>query len=40
VKVRATDGATEYAICNSGDLRPVYASAKTLDELRLRFLVA
>lgn len=38
VKIRAADGTTEYAICSSSDLRPIYPAAKTLDELRRRFL--
>lgn len=36
VKVHGDDGAAEYAICTD-DLRPVYPSAKSLDELRVRF---
>jgi len=38
VKVRATDGTTEYAICNRYDLRPIYSPAKSLEELQHRFL--
>lgn len=37
VKVRASDGTTEYAVCTE-DLHPLYPAAKTLDELRNRFL--
>lgn len=35
-KVRIDDATTEYAICNV-DLRPLYPSARSLDELRARF---
>jgi hypothetical protein len=37
VKVQAEDGTTEYAICDEG-LRPLYRPAKSLTELRRRFL--
>lgn len=37
VKMSGEDGATEYVICDR-DMHPVYRPAKTLDELRQRFL--
>lgn len=36
VKVEAEDGSVEYAICED-NLRPVYAPARTLEELKRRF---
>ena len=36
VKMRASDGSTEYAVCDDR-LQPLYVAAKTLDELRKRF---
>ncbi len=36
VKVRASDGAIEYAVCDA-KLQPLYLAARTLKELRDRF---
>jgi hypothetical protein len=36
VKVEAEDGTVEYAVCDA-ELRPLYAPAKSLVELRRRF---
>jgi hypothetical protein len=37
VKMRASNGGTEYAVCNER-FEPLYLAAKTLEELRQRFL--
>jgi hypothetical protein len=37
VKMRAADGTTEYAVCDDR-LQPIYVAAKTLNELRERFV--
>lgn len=36
VKVRATDGSVEYAVCDD-DLHPIYASSRDLGDLQRRF---
>ena len=36
VKMKASDGGTEYAVCNDR-FEPLYIAAKTLEELRRRF---
>jgi hypothetical protein len=38
VKVRGHGGETKYLVCNER-LAPLYAAAKSLEELRSRFLV-
>ncbi len=38
VKMRAADGTTEYAVCDER-LQPIYVAAKTLFELRERFVI-
>lgn len=35
-KAHSADGSTEYVVCNER-LEPLYATAKTLEELRERF---
>ena len=37
VKALGPDGSTEYVVCNER-LEPLYATAKTLEELRERFV--
>jgi hypothetical protein len=37
VKMIADDGAVEYVVCDD-EFEPLYAPARTLDELRRRFL--
>jgi hypothetical protein len=37
VKTLADDGAVEYVVCDD-QFEPLYAPAKTLDELRRRFV--
>jgi len=37
VKMIADDGGVEYVVCDD-QFEPLYASAKTLDDLRRRFL--
>ena len=36
MKTRASDGSTEYVVCDER-FEPLYATAKTLEELRERF---